>query len=268
MLPIQVFLSLIVAAAKLFGDAGAFDLADVVEWDVWNWSLALNFWESFNSLDLQNCLVLELGAANGGLSLWLALKGARVVSSDLHGPTPAARQLHGKYGVGHLIEYRCVDATSIPYENRFDLVVFKSMLGDIGRGDRPELQARAVGEMFKALKPGGELWFAENLSGSALHRVARRFIKRGRLWRYLTVPEIEQLMSPFIQQSHVTAGFLGVFGRGGALRNALGAVDRLLCNRLLPDRWKYAIFVRARKGIEGIEQPGECPAGGQKRCVA
>lgn len=240
--------TLIAVAVKLCGDAVGFDLTDVIEWDVPNWSLALDFWVQVSGLDLQRCRALELGAAHGGLSLWLALSGARVVCTDLRGPTPQAHALHRKYHVEDLIEYEAVDATSIPYANHFDLVIFKSVLGDIGRNNRPELQARAVGEMFKALKPGGELWFAENLSGAALHRLARRCIKRGRLWRYLTGAEIEELLAQFADERHITAGFLGVFGRAGFVRNALGAVDRLLCNRLLPDRWKYVIVVRARKG--------------------
>jgi hypothetical protein len=102
--------------------------------------------------------------------------------------------------------------------------------------------------MFKALRPGGELWFAENLAGSALHRLARRFIRRGGLWRYPTVAEIEQLLAPFSSVRRTTAGFLGVFGRDGRLRDALGTFDRLLCNRLLPDAWKYVVIVCARKG--------------------
>lgn len=240
--------TLIAIAVKLCDDTIGFDLTDVIEWDVPNWSLALDFWVQGSELDLQHCRALELGAAHGGLSLWLALSGARVVCTDLRGPTPQARTLHRKYHVEDLIEYAALDATSIPYANHFDLVIFKSVLGDIGRNNRPELQARAVSEMFKALKPGGELWFAENLSGATLHRLARRCVKRGRLWRYLTVAEIDELLAQFTHKQQMTAGFLGVFGRARFVRNALGAFDRLLCNRLLPDRWKYMIVVRARKG--------------------
>jgi SAM-dependent methyltransferase len=238
---------LITVVINSFLGGDAFDLTDVVEWDVLNWSLALNFWEQWSALDLTQCVALELGAANGGLTLWLALKGARVICSDLRGPTREARALHRKYGVEHLIEYRAINATDIPYTNHFDLVIFKSMLGDIGRNDRPDLQAVAMEESYRALKPGGELWFAENLQGSALHRLSRRCIKRGRLWRYLEVGETRQLLERFSGQKYMTAGFLGVFGRDGILRNALGVIDRLVCNRLFPDCWKYLIVVRATK---------------------
>ncbi|HEX8776467.1 MAG TPA: class I SAM-dependent methyltransferase [Pyrinomonadaceae bacterium] len=255
-------LLLMAAVISLFLDAGAFDLTDVIEWDVLNWSLALDFWEQRSALDLKNCIALELGAANGGLTLWLALKGARIVCSDLHGPTALARALHRKYNVEHLIEYRAINATSIPYTNHFDLVIFKSMLGDIGRGDRTDLQARAMEESFRALKPGGEIWFAENLRGSALHRLSRRFIKRGRLWRYLSIGETRRLLESFSGQQYLAAGFLGVFGRDGSFRNVLGAIDRLVCNRLFPDHWKYLVVARATKSNTAHICADEQHAGG------
>lgn len=255
-------LLLIASALNLYFGGDAFDLTDVIEWDVLNWSLALDFWEQWSGLDLTNCLALELGAANGGLTLWLARQGVRVVCSDLHGPTPQARALHRKYGVEDLIEYRAIDATNIPYTSHFDLVIFKSMLGDIGRNDRTDLQAKVMEESFRALKVGGELWFAENLQGSVLHRLARRFIRRGTLWRYLSIGETRHLLKSFSGQQYMTAGFLGVFGRAGIFRNALGAIDRLACNRLFPDHWKYLIVARATKKdttrICADEQPHAC----------
>ena len=222
-------------------------LADFVEWDLANWSPALDFWLQSTSLDLSNTLALELGAGLGGLSLWLALKGARVVCTDLRGATAEARALHRKYNVEHLISYAALDATSIPFAGHFDLIVFKSVLGDIGRGGRRELQDRAVREMHRALRPGGELWFAENLTGSALHRLARKFIRRGSLWRYVSLDEIGQFLSPFDRHACRTTGFLAVFGRDGLPRNLLGALDRALFNRVVPRRWRYVVIGTAKK---------------------
>jgi SAM-dependent methyltransferase len=226
---------------------GAAGLADFIEWDLANWAPALDFWLQSTSLDLSNTVALELGAGLGGLSLWLALHGARVVCTDLRGPTPEARALHRRHNVEHLVSYRALDATDIPFAAQFDLVVFKSVLGDVGRGRRRELQERAVREMHKALRPGGELWFAENLTGSALHRLARRFIRRGSLWRYVSLEETEQLLSPFRRHACRTTGFLAVFGRDGLPRNLLGALDRSLCNRVVPERWRYVVFGVANK---------------------
>lgn len=223
------------------------NVADFIEWDLSNWSPALDFWLQSTSLDLSNSLALELGAGLGGLSLWLALKGARVVCTDLHCVTAEARALHAKYNVQHLITYQAIDATSIPYAEQFDLVLFKSVLGDIGRGRRRELQDKAVQEIYNALKPGGELWFAENLTGSALHRFSRKFIRRGSLWRYVSLDEVKQFLSPFRRFSYRTTGFLAVFGRGGLPRHLLGALDHLLFNRVVPERGRYVVIGAAKK---------------------
>jgi SAM-dependent methyltransferase len=235
--------------AKLGGaDAGAdAGLSDFVEWDLANWAPALDFWLQTSSLDLSKTFALELGAGLGGLSLWLALKGAHVVCTDLRGPSPEARALHRRHHVEHLISYRALDATDIPDVEKFDLVIFKSVLGDVGRCGRRELQERAVREIHKALRPGGELWFAENLKGSALHRLARRFIRRGSLWRYVSLEETEQFLSPFRRRAFRTKGFLGVFGRGGWPRRLLGTLDTLVFNRVAPERWRYVVFGTAQK---------------------
>src|SRR5262249_46376472 len=136
--------------------------ANFVEWDVYNWSKALDFWLAHTKHDISKCSVLELGARNGGLSLWLALQGASIVCSDITFPSPIALKQHQAYAVSHLIEYKSIDATCIPYENKFDVIVFKSLLGGVGAGGRKDLQSKALGEIYRALKKGGELFFAEN----------------------------------------------------------------------------------------------------------
>jgi SAM-dependent methyltransferase len=241
--------AVVLVALGLTDSVGIADvnLTDFVEWDLANWSPALDFWLQSTSLDVSNVWVLELGAGLGGLSLWLALKGARVVCSELNGASAEARALHGKYNVQRLITYQAIDATSIPYEGQFDIILFKSVLGDIGRGGRRELQDKAMREIYKSLKPGGELWFAENLTGSALHRFSRKFIKRGSLWRYVSLEEIGQFLSPFRQHAYHTTGFLGVFGRSGLPRDLLGALDRSLFNHVVPERWRYVVMGTAKK---------------------
>jgi SAM-dependent methyltransferase len=149
--------------------------------------------------------------------------------------------------VQNLITYQAIDAVSIPYEEHFDLVLFKSVLGDIGRGGRDELQELAMQEIYKSLRPGGELWFAENLTGSPLHQLSRKFIKRGLLWRYVSIEEVRQLLSPFCGHSYRTTGFLAIFGRNGLLRDVLGTFDRLLFNHIVPARWRYVAIGVAKK---------------------
>jgi len=224
-------------------------LQDIVEWDVRNWSAALDFWTRHSVHDLGSCTALELGSRNGGLSLWLALEGARVVCSDVLGPTYVAVGKHRAAGVAHRVEYQSIDATKIGYDAAFDIVLFKSMLGAVGRSGGRAAQATAIAEMHKALKPGGELFFAENLVASPIHRyLRRRYVRWATTWRYVTVPEMLGLLAPFSSVRYRTIGFAGALGRTSAQRNLLGSLDRMLLDRLVPKQWRYIMIGVARKG--------------------
>ena len=89
--------------------------SDFIEWDVRNWSAALDFWRDHSRQDLSNCTALEIGSRNGGLALWLASQGAHVVCSDVELPGERAVRNHRTRGVSHLVEYRALDAMNIPY---------------------------------------------------------------------------------------------------------------------------------------------------------
>lgn len=221
--------------------------ADFIEWDVRNWSSALNFWSAHTSQNLSNCSALELGSRNGGLSLWLALEGARVVCSDVVLPNHYAVQQHRDRSVSHLIKYQAIDATNIPYSNEFDIIVFKSLIGALGGGNG-EFQAKAIMQMYKALKKGGELFFAENLTASPLHQsLRRRFVRWGKTWRYVSIPEMRQFLSSFSHVEYRTLGFTGAFGQGETQRNLFGILDQAILNHIVPENWRYIIVGIARK---------------------
>lgn len=222
-------------------------LQDIVEWDVRNWAVALDYWRTHSRQNLRGSSALEIGSRNGGLSLWMALEGARVVCSDILGPTETAIRKHTGNGVSSRIEYECIDATDIPYVERFDIVLFKSVLGGIGSSDKGA-QAKAIREIHKALKKGGELFFAENLTGSPVHRFFRhKCVTWGKTWRYISIDDMQEFLIPFEKVTYGTFGFVGAFGRDDRQRNALGYIDKVLLNRLLPSNWKYIIAGVARK---------------------
>lgn len=212
---------------------------DVLQWDVLSWSKALNYWEekvNWNNINT----ALELGARDGGLSLWLALKGKQVVCSDLISPENYASKLHQKYNVAHNIRYQAIDALNIPYQNHFDVIVFKSILGGIGRNNNFENQQKVILEIYKALKPNGILLFAENLKGSSLHQwMRKKFVKWGKEWRYIDVNELKQLLKPFSKFEIRTNGVIATFGRNESQRNFLAKWDNILFNKICPDSWKY-----------------------------
>lgn len=221
-------------------------MRDIVQWDTKSWSKAIDFWDkNINWSAINTCL--ELGAREGGLSLWLALKEKQVICSDII-IDKKAQQLHTKYKVQDKVEYEEIDATGIPYENYFDLIVFKSVLGGIGKNNNYALQEQAVNEMYKALKPGGKLVFAENLRASALHGMLRKtFQLWGNTWRYLSLHEINMLTKKFSSLDVETTGFLSVFGRSEQQRNALAAADEKLFNHLVPQQWHYIAYGIAEK---------------------
>ena len=220
---------------------------DIIQWDVKSWSKALSYWDSkveWNKIQHS----LELGGREGGLSLWLALKGKSVVCSDLKDVQKTAEQLHKRHHVSTWITYQDIDATNIPYEEYFDLIVFKSIIGGIGRNDNYKNQHKVFKEIYKALKPGGKLLFAENLAASAVHRrLRKRFVQWGSSWRYVSLDEMEEFLSDFSYYDIKTTGLLGTFGRTERQRNVLSAVDDLVLNKICPDRWKYICYGIAEK---------------------
>ncbi|WP_256010060.1 class I SAM-dependent methyltransferase [Desertivirga xinjiangensis] len=222
-----------------------YTLSDVIGWDVVNWSKAISFWEKHIDLQNRNFRCLELGASKGGLSLWLALNKNNVLCTDLRGPKKEAEWLHGKYNCSEEISYASVDATNIPFEGQFDLIVFKSILGGICGMEKNELKKKIAEEIYKALKPGGVLLFAENMEATLVHKFFRK--KYGtRNWNYLKMNEIGDVFSSFSNLRYTTVGFLGCFGRNEQQRSFFGRVDTVI-EKLLPQNYKYILIGAAEK---------------------
>ena len=220
---------------------------DIIQWDVRSWSVALDYWDQ-NVNWSQVHQALELGGREGGLSLWLALKGKQVICSDLENTEITAAALHKRYGVSGLITYRDIDATSIPYENSLDLIVFKSIIGGIGRNNNPEMQQKVFDEIYKALKPGGKLLFAENLIASPAHQLMRKkFVRWGNSWRYVSLDEMKRYLRNFTACDIRATGFLSAFGRSEGMRKYLSIADALVLNKFSPDDWKYISYGIATK---------------------
>lgn len=220
-----------------------------LEWDVATWAQALPFWQRHLARALDGARVLEIGARHGGLSLWLAHQGAVVVASDLGGPSDTARSLHDRHPSPTAIEYLDLDATRLDVENEFDVVVFKSVLGGIGGAGGADAQRATLANLHRALKPGGQLLFAENLVASApVAYLRRRFVQWGARWQYVTLPDLRAMLSPFESATLSTAGTIGLLGRSERQRAALGAIDRRVLDHIGGDRWRYVVFGVATKG--------------------
>ena len=221
-------------------------LKDIIDWDIVNWSRAIYFWEmNFDFNGKFKCL--ELGGRKGGLSLWLAMKGNNVICSDLECPEKDAYEVHKKYECKTLIQYQSIDATNIPYEDCFDIIAFKSILGGISRNRNNNLKQKTVNEIHKALKVNGVLVFAENIEASFFHRILRKkFVKWGNEWNYLKIEEIENIFSSFKNVKYITVGFFGAFGRNEKQRNILGRIDHFL-DKIIPKGKRYILIGIATK---------------------
>ena len=219
---------------------------DIIQWDIKSWSKALEYWDS--NIDwsaVRNGL--ELGGREGGLSLWLALKGVQTVCSDVRDVKNTAEALHLRHNVSQYVKYEDIDATNIPYENHFDIIIFKSIIGGIGRNDNYKIQQDVFDEIYKALKPGGKLLFAENHTASLFHQHLRKNLSWGSYWRYVSIKEIKGFLEAFSTTRIFTTGFLGTFGRNENQRKFLSAIDGILFNKICPDKWKYIVYGIAEK---------------------
>jgi len=184
--------------------------------------------------------------------LWLAMNGIPSICTDLYGPSAEAIRKHRKYGVSEIIQYKALDAMNIEYQEFLNIICFKSVLGGIGRDDNITKQSVAIHQMYTALKPGGELWFAENLIASPLHRYLRKkYVPWGNSWRYryIEIEEMKKFLAPFSDVKMKTIGFLGGFGRTEIQRYLFGHIDRLGFDNLFPDSWRYIVIGVAKKHV-------------------
>lgn len=220
------------------------EIQDIIEWDVVNWSVALRYWDA--DLNGKTGNGLELGGKRGGLSYWMSLRGLNVVCSDLESPENVAAPFHAERGVKN-VEYEAINAMDIQHQNAFDNVAFKSILGGIAANGKDAIKKQCLDEMYKALKPGGTLYFAENLEASGLHRFFRKkFVQWGGRWNYVRYRELNELFASFDEVEFHTVGFFGAFGRTEKQRKFFGTVDKVF-KPLIPKSKRYIVYGVARK---------------------
>ncbi|MFT6715639.1 MAG: ubiquinone/menaquinone biosynthesis C-methylase UbiE [Saprospiraceae bacterium] len=215
------------------------EINDVVHWDVRNWSRSFAFWEK-NSTLKPNSKVLVLGDREGGMSLIFAKNGHNVICSDYFDFPDTTVKLHKEYNLEAQISYKRVDMKNIDLAaESVDLVVFKSVLGALH--NLPD-QKKSFAQIYQVLKPGGQLFFAENLSGSKAHQFLRKkYVNWGENWRYITDDEVKQWTSQFKSCVTVSFGVIALLGRSEKQREILSTFDRVL-SKFTPKKWRYILF--------------------------
>ncbi len=225
---------------------------DIIGWDIVNWSKSFAFWDKHLDVKDKDYQCLELGARQGGLSLWLALNNNQVICSDVsytdqQHELDKTIALHKKHNCDQNISYEAIDASNIPYKNHFDLVVFKSVLGGVSIESEKRLEQQTIDSIHKSLKPGGRVVFIENLEGSFLHMYARKkFVGWGSKWHYMKLKDITNLFDSYKSLKYQTVGFFGAFGKTEKQRQFLGRLDTLI-EKIIPKHKRYVMIGIAEK---------------------
>ena len=180
--------------------------------------------------------ILELGGKNASLSLWAAEKGGLVTCSDIVG---FEKQFSQK--VNHIkkgsIRYDIIDALDISLKETYDFILFKSMLGGIGRIGSEKLQMDVMREIHTSLKKGGEVLFIENMRGAFIHQMYRkRYGARRNDWCYPSFFDFIEMSKIFSKVKYETFGVLG--SSGNLLIKVRKSFD-FKFEKTFPKSWRY-----------------------------
>jgi 2-polyprenyl-3-methyl-5-hydroxy-6-metoxy-1,4-benzoquinol methylase len=225
-------------------------MRDSIGWDFENWKQSIHFFEKHIKLE-KSMKVLELGAgaSSGGYSHYLASKGINVICSDFPEVYESAIHFHKKARLERNISYQGINALNISYKNEFDVIIFKSILGGIGRwGDLSKFED-VIDNVYKALKPQGYMLFAENLKSTFIHEIFRNIFGNGKKgWTYINLEEYENIVKKYFSTYNMdTTGFLGCFGQTEFQRSILGKIDQKIFKNIIPKKFNYILFCSAQK---------------------
>ena len=204
-----------------------------INWDKTNWTRALNFLDENKTADFENKNVLELGGGEGSLSMWASHNGAKAICSDII--KPGSLVLNKLYK--EKVRFEIIDAQDIPYENHFDFIIFKSLLGGIGRNNLFEKQIVVMEQIKKSLKKNGECLFIENMKGTILHQIYRNRYGAGKnQWNYPSLNNFKNLSKNFSRTQFCSFGLLG---SNRVLEKLFRKNFDIKFDQVFPSSWHY-----------------------------
>ena len=207
-----------------------------IDWDIPNWSRALQYLDKHRHTEFYGKKVLEIGSGYGGLSFWAASNGAKVLCSDIVAPSEVAINMAKKYKIKN-IKFEKLNVLEMPYRDEFDFVLFKSVLGGICRSNNFSDLKRIMYGIHDVLKPAGECLFIENMNGTFLHQYLRKRYGAGKnMWHYSSMEDFTDLSKPFKFVKYRTFGFLG--GGEFLLKNFRSKMD-FYFEKIIPATWNY-----------------------------
>lgn len=220
------------------GSTNRMKLKEYFGWDVYVWGRSLLLWNSaLVDVDCSGKLAIEIAANKGGLSTYLFDKGFKVICTDVVIPDRDVQENHRNNNIS--VRYENQDARKFTYPNNHaDVIIFKSFLGYLSKDD----QVLALSEIYRVLKPGGKLLFAENLKATRLHTYARsKFVPWGTTWNYVRYDEVSTLFGKFDKLETDSFGFLSLFIPWPWLKCGAYYVDRLI-HSVLPPSTQYVLI--------------------------
>ena len=135
------------------------------------------------------------------------------------------------------IEFEIIDALSIPYTNYFDYVIFKSVLGGIGRNNNYDAILTVMKQIKKCLRNNGECLFIENMKSTIFHHLIRKQFGAGKNgWYYPSIRDFVQLSKQFSSAKYRTFGLFGSTGKPFLTSRKM--IDKKI-DQYVPEKWNY-----------------------------
>ncbi|MBI3520642.1 MAG: methyltransferase domain-containing protein [Bacteroidetes bacterium] len=222
------------------------ELKDIINWDVDTWSEILPYWENqLKYFDKNNAICIEIGAREGGISLWMALNGFQITCSDNYYDSGEAKKLHIKYHVEKKVFYKKVDLLDWEEKGKYDVIIMKSVLGALQTEERIKT---AIENIYNNLNEDGILLFAENAGASFLHKKFRtKFTDWGKIWYYFDETSLKKMFKSFQIIDFRFNGVSAVFANRLGLSKPFSKIDKYILNKILPNKMKYMVYGYAKK---------------------
>ena len=186
---------------------------------------------------------LELGARNGDISMLFAdLNYSSIYCTDII--NNCGMKLRNS-AYSSKVKFKQTDVLDINFpDSFFDVVACKSLLGGIAKNDPSKINI-VIKEIYRVLKKNGKFIFAENIQGSIMHKMIRKYSQSSG-WHYPNLNDFINTLDNFSNIRYFTTGFFTILSRKEKIKSKIYIVDNLI-KKMVPDKSKYIIYGIAEK---------------------